>query len=58
MLTKRDFLTRSIYQTIPLIDLDDFKARAKAEYVEESVLGDPHDLQLARLRFELSERQR
>lgn len=51
-------LYRSIYQTIPLTDLDDFKARAPSEGFTVGVFEDSHALQLARLRFELSERQR
>ncbi|UZJ53041.1 hypothetical protein CBS101457_002361 [Exobasidium rhododendri] len=52
----RDF--RSIYQTIPLTDLDDFKTRAPTEDTQDSILENTHTLQLARLRFELSERKR
>lgn len=48
----------SIYQTIPLTDEKDFKARAPTEDTSADILNDAHSLQLARLRFELSERKR
>lgn len=54
--TCRDF--RSVYQDIPLTSLQDFKARAPAEDTTDDVCNDPHRLQLARLRFELTERKR
>lgn len=49
---------RSVYQTINLTDVEDFKARAPADLTTAEVLDNPHALQLARLRFELSERKR
>lgn len=52
----RDF--QSVYQTIALVELDEFKEKATAEDTAEDVLNDHHALQLARLRFELSERKR
>lgn len=48
----------SIYQTIPLIDLEDYKIKAPEEDTTDEILFNPHHLQLARLRFELSERKR
>lgn len=38
--------------------MDDFCARAEEADRTEAILADPHELQLARLRFELQERKR
>ncbi|KAF9485340.1 hypothetical protein BDN70DRAFT_871364 [Pholiota conissans] len=48
----------SIYQDIPLYNLDEFKRLAPEEARTEEVLSDEHQLMLNRLSFELAERQR
>ncbi|KAF8913915.1 Fms-interacting protein-domain-containing protein [Gymnopilus junonius] len=48
----------SIYQDIPLYNLDDFKSLAPEELRAEDILSDDHQLMLNRLNFELAERQR
>ncbi|KAI8390876.1 Fms-interacting protein-domain-containing protein [Radiomyces spectabilis] len=48
----RDF--RSVYQDIELVSLDDFRARAPAEYLDQQ--DNPHALMINRLKFEQDER--
>jgi len=51
-------LHRSIYQDVPLYDLEEFKRLAPEGARNEHVLADEHQLMLNRLSFELAERQR
>jgi len=48
----------SMYQDITLYPLDEFKRLAPGEARMDEVLGNPHQLMLNRLSFELAERQR
>ncbi|KAI6105569.1 Fms-interacting protein-domain-containing protein [Pisolithus sp. B1] len=48
----------SIYQDVPLHSLEEFQQIAPPEARTEDVLGNPHQLMLNRLSFELAERQR
>jgi THO complex subunit 5 len=48
----------SIYQDVPLYDLEEFNRLAPEEARNEHVLADEHQLMLNRLSFELAERQR
>ncbi|KAF8204991.1 Fms-interacting protein-domain-containing protein [Pholiota molesta] len=48
----------SMYQDIPLYNLDEFKRLAPEEARTEEVLSNEHQLMLNRLSFELAERQR
>ncbi|KAI6119331.1 Fms-interacting protein-domain-containing protein [Pisolithus croceorrhizus] len=48
----------SIYQDVPLHSLEEFQQFAPPEARTEDVLGNPHQLMLNRLSFELAERQR
>lgn len=49
---------RSIYEDIPLHELEDFIQLAPEEACTRQVLQDEHQLMLNRLSFELAERQR
>jgi Fms-interacting protein/Thoc5 len=51
-------LPRSIYQDIPLYNLDEFLSLAPPEARTDDVLHNEHQLMLNRLSFELVERQR
>ena len=51
-------LCRSIYQDIPLHSVEEFQELAPEEARTHDVLGNPHQLMLNRLSFELAERQR
>lgn len=48
----------SIYEDVPVHDLNEFKLRAPEEATAPDVLQDEHQLMLNRLSFELAERQR
>ncbi|PWN39840.1 hypothetical protein IE81DRAFT_294252, partial [Ceraceosorus guamensis] len=47
----------SVFQDIELRDLSEFQAVAPEELRTEQILSDPHSLMLARLEYELIERQ-
>lgn len=47
----------SVFQDIRLRDLSDFQTMAPEELRTEETLNDPHKLMLARLEYELLERQ-
>lgn len=49
---------RSVYQDIELHPVEEFEQLAPEELRTEEILADPHKLMLARLQFELQERQR
>lgn len=49
---------QTVYQDVPLLDMDEFKARAPEEYRTEKVLDDEHQLMVHRLQLELDERRR
>ena len=51
-------IDRSIYQDIPLYSEDEFLEKAPEASRSVEVLSDEHALMLARLNFELAERQR
>lgn len=51
-------LPSSIYQDVPLHSLAEFQELAPPEARTTDVLGNPHQLMLNRLSFELAERQR
>ncbi|KIY49226.1 hypothetical protein FISHEDRAFT_72570 [Fistulina hepatica ATCC 64428] len=52
----RQFIT--VYQDVPLYDMEEFVRLAPEEARTETVLQDEHQLMLNRLSFELAERQR
>lgn len=49
--TERKAACRSVYQDVELIPLDEFKAKAGPEYLENS--DNPHQLFINRLKYEL-----